>query len=319
MRAWLVLAAGWFVTSTAFADVYRVGDTNLDRCDYATVQDAIDAATANGPGLETILIANTTAYTNVAVVVGNKSLIIEGGFDTCEFARPDVPADLSGDGSSPVIAIEPASLSTQVTLHGLTIHGGGVASVFGSSGGGVAVSGNTHVTIEDTTIQNNNARIGGGICIESNAPSPTVQLNPGVHIMGNLGQVDGGGIFLNGGSLNIVADDVTIENNTTFGDGGGVAAYNGLITIGNPGQLPARHDVTGVSISGNDAAMSGGGIFLSTPYARMYAWELTLDSNAAGTSMWRRLAPRGRPTPRRPRRGGQGPPFRFPLGSAKRI
>ena len=100
MRAVLVLAAGWFGANTAFADIYRVGNTDLDYCDYTTIQDAVDAATANGPGLETILIANTASYSDVAIVVGNKSLIIEGGFDTCQFANPDVPADLSGDGSS---------------------------------------------------------------------------------------------------------------------------------------------------------------------------------------------------------------------------
>ncbi len=91
-------------------------------------------------------------------------------------------------------------------------------------------------------------------------------------------------MFLNGGALNIVADDVSIANNGTQGSGGGVAAFDGLITIGNPGQQPARHDVTGVSISGNTAAVSGGGMFLATASARMYAWELILDANAAGQS-----------------------------------
>jgi hypothetical protein len=284
MRAVLVLAAGWFVANTAFADIYRVGNTDLDYCDYASIQDAIDAATASGPGLETILIANTGTYTNVSLVVGDKSLVIEGGFDTCQFANPDVPADLSGDGSSAVITIEPVSSSTQVTLHGLTIHGGGVASVFGPPGGGVAVTGNAHVTIEDTTIQNNNARIGGGICIQSNAPYPTVQLNPGVRIIGNHAEQDGGGVYLTGGTLGIAADRVNIDNNSAGQRGGGILSYQGLIYIGNPAQGSARHDVTGASVSGNSAQLEGGGIFLSTAGSQLFAYELILDSNTAGQS-----------------------------------
>ena len=280
MRAFLVLAAGWFVANTAFADVYRVGDTDRDACDYATVQQAVDAATANGPGLETILIANTGSYTDVVVTVGDKSLIIEGGFDTCQFANPAAPADLSGDGSSPVIAIEPASLSTQVTLHGLKIHGGGDGSAFGSYGGGVNVSGNTYVMIEDTTIQNNNASLGGGICIASSAPYPTVQLNPGVQIIGNHAAVGGGGVYLAGGSLGIAADRVNIDNNSAGQEGGGILSYQGLIYVGNPQQGPARRNVTGASVSGNSAGV-GGGIFLSSAQTQLVAYELILDSNTA--------------------------------------
>jgi len=140
MRDFLILVAGSLASGSAVADVYRVGDTNRDACDYETLQSAIDAATANGSGLETILIANTGSYTNVAAVVGDKSLLIEGGFDSCFSALPDVPADLSGNGGDPVISIEPPSLNTQVTLRGLRIHGGGFLGKFGSSGGGVYVT-----------------------------------------------------------------------------------------------------------------------------------------------------------------------------------
>jgi hypothetical protein len=216
----------------------------------------------------------------VTVVVGNKSLIIEGGFDTCQFANPDIPADLSGNGSSPVITIQPTgSAATQVTLHGLKIHGGGDGSVFGSYGGGVNVSGNTFVAIDDTTIQNNSAFLGGGISIVSGVPYPTVQLNPGVKIIGNHAGQAGGGVYLDGGTLGITADRVNIDNNTAGSNGGGIMSYQGLIYVGNPQQAPARHDVTGASISGNSAAI-GGGIYLATA-TQLIAYELILDSNTA--------------------------------------
>jgi hypothetical protein len=146
------------------------------------------------------------------------------------------------------------------------------------------VTGNAHVTIQDTTIQNNNARIGGGICIQSNAPYPNVQLNPGVRIIGNHAMQDGGGVYLTGGTLGIAADRVNIDNNTAGQRGGGILSYQGLIYIGNPAQTSARHDVTGASVSGNSAQLDGGGIFLATADSQLFAYELILDSNTAGQS-----------------------------------
>jgi len=287
MRAFLILVAGSLASGSAVADVYRVGDTNRDACDYETLQSAIDAATANGSGLETILIANTGSYTNVAAVVGDKSLLIEGGFDSCFSALPDVPADLSGNGGDPVISIEPPSLNTQVTLRGLRIHGGGFLGKFGSSGGGVYVTNNTFVTIEETTIENNNAAFGGGLYLLRNLGPATVQLNAGVQIKDNHAAIGGGGVYVNGGEMKIVADRVNIDGNISDDYGGGIALDNGIATVGNPAQVDARHDVTGASVSGNSAASNGGGIYVSTPLSpfadgALLANELIVDSNTAG-------------------------------------
>jgi len=286
VRAVFAMAFGWLVAGTVRADVYLVGDTDRDACDYATVQDAIDSATANGPALETILIANTGTYTNVTLVVGDKSLIIEGGFDSCANQNADAPADLGGSPADTVISIQPsAGVATQVTLRGLRIHDGGYydpVSGIGGNGGGVYIVNGAVVTIEDTTIENNIAGAGAGIYLQRNFNIPTLQINPGVKIRNNHAHDDGGGVYVYSyANLYIAADGVNIDDNIADHDGGGLAATDrALISIGNPGMLAPRHDVTGTSISGNSAGMTGGGIALSFQ-AQVFAYELILDSNTA--------------------------------------
>lgn len=282
MRVIVSLLAFCTVSVSAYADVFRVGNTSQDRCDYETIQEAVLAATANGPGVDTIEVANGGNYSNTAVDIGDKSLIIQGGFDSCQFGQPDVAADVSGDGVHPVIRIAPStSAGTTVTLIGLNIHGGGTAGVSGTNGGGVYVTNNVFLRIANTTISQNNAANGGGIFIDGATGYPAVQLDPGVTIQNNHVALNGGGVYLSNGNLLLVADQVHIDSNVAGGAGGGVALFAGTMSVGNPDQLAARFDVTGATVSGNQSGTYGGGIYAVGSGTSMFANELIVDSNTA--------------------------------------
>lgn len=278
-----LFAAACLAAGSASAAVFTVGSLVDDlACDFDSIQAALNAAAANGPGEDTIYVTNTGTYTNLALFIGDQSVVIAGGYDTCFFGLPAAAADLSGDSFDPVISIAPSSASTLVTLRNLNIHGGGQ---FGTSaGGGIYVTNSVLLTIESSTIELNNAASGGGIYVDASAGYPAVVLNPGTSVGYNYAQNLGGGIFLGGGNLYLVADQVHIDHNYVAGAGGGIAVTNGTVSVGNPDLLPARFDATGASVSTNTAGTYGGGIYAAGSGADVFANELIVDGNMAGSA-----------------------------------
>jgi hypothetical protein len=146
------------LVQSAYAALFTVGDTVQDACDFATIQEAIDAAAANGPVFDQILVANTGSYQNQALQIGAQSLVIEGGYDSCQHQAPAPVADIGGNGVDPVLRIAPEDTAKQyITLYGLRLHGGGTFGIYGTSGGGVYVTNNVTLAIGKTSIDNNGA------------------------------------------------------------------------------------------------------------------------------------------------------------------
>ena len=106
-------SVSWLLAAPAAAAVFRVGDTISDTCDYASIQEAIDAGVANGPGADTIVVANTGTYAGVALVVTDQSLAIDGGYDSCAHQAPAAAADIRGNGADPVLRIAPDPAGAQ--------------------------------------------------------------------------------------------------------------------------------------------------------------------------------------------------------------
>src|SRR5512141_1368170 len=102
MRIMLFLAACAAAGSVSAA-AFKVGDTAQDTCDFATIQEAIDAATANGTVEDQILVTNTGSYTDQALQIGDASLVIEGGYDSCQHLGPAPAADIGGNGVDTVL------------------------------------------------------------------------------------------------------------------------------------------------------------------------------------------------------------------------
>ena len=281
----IIFLAAYAAAGSVSAATITVGDTVQDSCDFATIQEAIDAATLNGAAEDQILVANTGSYADQVLQIGDASLIIEGGYDSCQHLGPAPAADIGGNGVDTVLHIAPAEATRQfVTLHGLRLHGGGSFGLNGSVGGGIYVTNNVTLTVGDTSIDGNSAASGGGIYIDGDTGGPVVELDAGTRIHDNHAQYYGGGVYLEAGQLQIEADEVQVDHNRADDAGGGIASIGGKVFVGSFGNVTARHDATGASVSSNTAGAVGGGIFLSGSFAALTANELIVDSNISEVS-----------------------------------
>ena len=270
------------LANNAPAALFKVGDTVQDGCDFSSIQDAIDAAAANGSAMDTIRVSNSGSYSSQALQIGDQSVFIEGGFDSCTSGQIAAPADIGGDGVATVIRIAPLESTAQrVILSGLHIHGGGTWGYSAPSGGGIYVTNNVLLTITDSLIDQNAGISGGGIYIDGDHGIAQVVLDRGTQIRDNLAVYYGGGVNLTGGGLYVLADGVLIDGNQAAAGGGGIAATNGLVSVGNPDARPGKSDAIGATISNNHTSGIGGGLLLYGPSALLYANELIVDGNSA--------------------------------------
>lgn len=136
--------------------------------------------------------------------------------------------------------------------------------IYGGEGGGVCVRGEirdaTMTMNGDATIQNNYAKIGGGVCVFNS----DFTMSSGSFIKDNHAGFEttegyGGGIYVhgNGGGSSLSMNGGWIENNTAVKNGGGV-----YIITENGGQADFKLN-DGV-ITGNKADNNGGGIYSMT-------------------------------------------------------
>ncbi|MCA9110134.1 MAG: hypothetical protein KDA52_09320 [Planctomycetaceae bacterium] len=189
---------------------------------------------------------------------------------------------------------------TTVTLNNVLLNGnsagvdiGAGATAAPGNGGGLHVSGAAMVTIVDGEVNENLAAAeGGGLWNQAGA---TMVIDDGTTIMSNVasGNADansngngaadlqgGGGIFNNGGVLNVLNTNspVTISNNIADGDsatgtggsGGGIMSIGDMVTI------------DGATISMNEAIRAGGGIEIIT--GTLMLTDVALDMNDVSTS-----------------------------------
>lgn len=291
--------------------VYKVGG-GAD-CPYHTIQDAIDAA-AGHAGIDLVWIATDQTYTDQHVVVTDQDVIIEGGFTDCEDIDPALDqTTVNGTSGHSVFEIEGTS---NVTIDNLEITGAVMDA--DHSGGGIYFGGQGSLTLYATWVFNNQAGYGGGIDVSPSGPT-TLTLQAST-VSGNTALVSGGGVRIEGptvlnathapGEFNIyIAQNAALgQGNTGYGGGvevlgpavanissvvdlnsapygGGVAALatdqgSALVNLftTDPGDP--------LSVYGNTATSTGGGIFLkphaaSSHDAKLCAQDFRIDGNVA--------------------------------------
>jgi hypothetical protein len=157
-----------------------------------------------------------------------------------------------------------------LNLQDSTIGGANAGNTASDEGGGIENQAGT-LTLDGTTVTNNTAEYGGGICnhaalnIQNGSTigvvglSNTAHNGGGIHnyagstivkastVISNTASSDGGGIYNYAGSTTV--ENSTIISNTASDDGGGIHIQDGSTTVETS------------TVSANNAADSGGGIY----------------------------------------------------------
>jgi hypothetical protein len=283
----MLLLAG---ASSAFATpaYLIVGDGNQDQhCQYATIQDALDAAAANGPDLDYVFITSTLSYASQQLFVTNQNVLIEGGYTDCELTPPEgtpTPTPVVGDGAHSVFTLVSNDGGFhEIKVHNLDISGGG--GDVNSTGGGIAANGNQFTSLQNVRIHDNASGNGGGLAIIQGGTlgRPIFELYADTRIDHNATSGLGGGVYAGGGILRLRADRVSIDHNAAV-SGGGVACIGCEMEVGRYGDIVEGVLASGASIANNTASAAAGGILLAGNTAFLGAYELAIDANHAGTA-----------------------------------
>ena len=172
-------------------------------CTHGTIQAAINAAAGN-PGIDTIRVSRSLAYTEQALVVNTaESLEIAGGYATCAQAVPDdtlTVIDGGGAGAAPVLRLTTTGVAS-VRLSRLRLVGGDVAG--DGEGGGIRYTGSltSVLELERCEVIGNSAAYGGGIYAVGNGSRGRLVLRFGNLVSGNTARVSGGGIYVENANL----------------------------------------------------------------------------------------------------------------------
>ena len=247
-----VLALASFDATLAEAGVgiFTVG--NGADCPYRDIQAAVDAAAAN-PGPDYVWIVDDHTYTGEQVLITDtETVVIEGGFSTCDIPTPDSFSTVSGagNGGGAVFTIRGA---TNVAFQNLSITS---ASRDGdASGGGIDFDGTGNLQLINTTIALNSAGYGAGVNFRGESGGATLTVSHDTAILNNTASTSGGGIRIEGQSrLFVLEPNTLIElNHAPNGYGGGIEVLApAQADIASPGLLG------GAVIQFNDALYGGG-------------------------------------------------------------
>ncbi|MGL0909663.1 beta strand repeat-containing protein, partial [Faecalibacterium wellingii] len=163
---------------------------------------------------------------------------------------------------------------SNVTLTGSTLDGNVSTDKTNGQGGAIVAYGAGDITLDSTTITNNDAAVGGGLFSLGVAASDThITLRNNTKFIGNTA-ASGAGIYLmrsSGNNILLELTDSAIDNNTASNLGGGIFAYDG-----------AQINANKASFNGNKAA-NGAGMYLYGLNNKVMA-ELTdsfIDNNIA--------------------------------------
>ncbi|MFN0194179.1 MAG: beta strand repeat-containing protein [Aestuariivirga sp.] len=214
---------GVIVVTTA-ADVVNAGDG------VTSLREAIAQANAKADTTSILFAANLSGST---IVLGGELVITSDVFINGD-TNGDRKADITISGNNVSRVIDISGATTDVEFFSLTITGG--------NGGAINNTG-ASLFIQDTTISNSTASVGGGLRSVNSAVTLVNSLVTGNTATGNLG---GGGLFASGGSMTLINSTVH-GNQTTTANGGGIYASNTVLTLENSTVTGNRVDASGLS------------------------------------------------------------------------
>ena len=264
----------------------RVG-INGAACAYGRIQDAVDAAVSG----DTIQMVAGTFFQKASI--SNKNLTVIGGFEADCQTKLVERTTLDGANSGSVVTLvnSNTTLRDLVITHGSSSYGGGVSALPGTGqivldntdvinntadyGAGLYVDyGNTLTLTNDSDISNNMATVHGG---GARVWGRLIANDWDSSISGNI-SVDGGGVSLPGGELNLSGSHIlNNQASAAAGRGGGIHAYNNAtVTISGSSNISTNSAFNGAGLyaegadiqlgsaifHSNAAVNNGGGVYL---------------------------------------------------------
>ena len=223
----------------------------------------VQAGTTNANGIDKVFSVNPLFTTPFATSISNV---------TIRFGRN--PSPITGDGFGGGIDWEASGTGT-LSIAGTTIDSN--RTVDGPGGGVVATNtpgGAGAMTISSTTISNNiaasaaGAANGGGIFVGFNTPFSLTTVTVNANTVTSL-NTEGGGIFAYSHTGISSFTNITVTNNSTTLDGGGIATQRGL-SINAP-----------IIISNNSAGRNGGGLYMNVFNTSVTMSKATMVGNNA--------------------------------------
>ncbi|QDT00006.1 beta strand repeat-containing protein [Adhaeretor mobilis] len=226
---------------------------------------------------------------NLVTVSGNDNsrvFLIDNGNDNTEIAvtlrdltirdgntAPGPSNIVDGEEGAGIRNTENLTLDGVAVTSNTTLRAG--ATIPERDGGGIFHSIGT-LLITDSTFSDNSAENGAAIAVSSG--SVTIDNST---IRDNSANVDGGGILVTSGTVNVTGGSL-IELNTASDDGGGIFASTGTLV-----------NIDGSTVSGNEADDKGGGIVVTGATLTVTGGSLVggdadailpLESNKAGVN-----------------------------------
>jgi len=226
-----------------------------------TIQDAIDVIV-----FDEIRLTNNTTF-NENIIISNQSLVLKGGYDSCDKAEVDdvsnTTTTISGvaNANSPVIRVFAPSDRRNIQLKNLSLSNGS-GSI--SPGGGIGTYGaNANIEIINTNIFFNTSTAGGGLFISGGNTAVSL-IDSGISF--NTASY-AGGIFCTGEDTSITMSGKSgISQNTANGSGPtSLAGKGGGLFLKDSCRFTnysgSASGLGIVGIQGNSATAEGGGIF----------------------------------------------------------
>jgi predicted outer membrane repeat protein len=238
----MLLASASTATAGTTCDVLNVGT----QAHFGSLQAAVSAATA-GDRLKVTGVC-------IGSTVVDRRLIIRGA------PSGSGQAVLDGDHAGRVLEI---ASGVTVRLEALVVRNGRLTQDFG---GGILNHGK--LTATDVTVMRNRAFSGGGIYSTGELAldgTTTVKRNQLV-----IGDGDGGGVYIDGGSLTM-AGSSSVHHNAARRGGGGVYGVTASMTLEDT-----------ASVHHNESTTGGGGIYADFDSTLVLGGSSSVHDNLAG-------------------------------------
>ncbi len=223
-------------------------------------------------------LSGTIALLHGEIAIGHALAIVGPGADVIR-----IDAGKTSRIFNISAAISSASLAAfDVAISGLALTGG---SVTGDNGGAI-VSNGSNLTISQCVITGNSASgAGGALAINGRNFTITTTL-----VSDNVSGSNGGGLFAFNPYDGISPSSQVVEaasfvGNSSGGSGGAIALSLALIpAVGAPPVGPAAIELINVTLAGNGATSTGGGIYASAGAGSILTIaSSTIVDNSAGT------------------------------------